>query len=742
MNTSLETFLQTQLNDQQKKAVTQTSGSTLIIAGAGSGKTRIITARIAQLIINENIDPTSIVALTFTNKAANEMKERIIQFLDNDTALPFIGTFHSYCLRLLKKNAHKLRHPFISILDEDDQKKIINGILLRNGLQKKVTAKQVTYKISQFKNQTLTDDEQPFDIFGQIYNEYEKEKRASKALDFDDLLLEALELFKTDTEFKQEHQETMRQILVDEYQDTNVVQHALLQNMAKSKNKNLAVDSICVVGDEDQSIYSWRGATVKNILNFQHDFKNTTIIKIEQNYRSVQPILQAAHHVIQNNELRNPKKLWSAKEAKDRVRGLLCLSEYQEGSAIAELARLVTKQKKTIAVLYRAHYQSRAIEEALIKASLPYKIIGGIQFYERKEIKDVLAYLRLIVNPFDRAAFFRIINMPTRGLGTKFEELFHQQWELNPLLTFKEVAQKLIDDGTIVKTKADVVSSFIKIFNHLDTTTAPSKAVTQIITATGYATHLRNSCDPDEAQTRNENIKELVQAIKHFEINDITSIDQLLNEVALMREKSKAKNNEQTPIVLMSLHAAKGLEFDTVILAGLEEGCLPSSRSLTSNEAIEEERRLFYVGITRAKEHLLFTNSRYKYTYGTMADQIPSRFLGEIPKHLLPIQDAANLNEIQLRAFFSNWLGITHQSSVMTFAAAKRSVKKATPTRQLWKTTSSTSSLWKTHQPVMHKKFGMGTIQKVEKKGTTKTFVTVKFKTGIKKIDSSFLQKI
>ncbi len=737
-----ETFLQTQLNDQQKKAVTQTSGSTLIIAGAGSGKTRVITARIAQLILNENIDPASIVALTFTNKAANEMKERIIQFLDNDTALPFIGTFHSYCLRLLKKNAHKLRHPFISILDEDDQKKIINGILLRNGLQKRVTAKQVAYKISQFKNQTLTDDEQPFDIFGQIYNEYEKEKRASKALDFDDLLLEALELFKTDAEFKQEHQEAMRHILVDEYQDTNVVQHALLQNMAKSKNKNLAVDSICVVGDEDQSIYSWRGATVKNILNFQHDFKNTTIIKIEQNYRSVQPILQTAHHVIQNNELRNPKKLWSAKEAKDRVRGLLCLSEYQEGSAIAELARLVTKQKKTIAVLYRAHYQSRAIEEALIKASLPYKIIGGIQFYERKEIKDVLAYLRLIVNPFDRAAFFRIINMPTRGLGTKFEELFHQQWELNPLLTFKEVAQKLIDDGHIVKTKADVVSSFIKIFNHLDNTTAPSKAVTQIITATGYATHLRNSCDPDEAQTRNENIKELVQAIKHFEINDITSIDQLLNEVALMREKSKANNDEQTPIVLMSLHAAKGLEFDTVILAGLEEGCLPSSRSLTNNEAIEEERRLFYVGITRAKEHLLFTNSRYKYTYGNMADQIPSRFLGEIPKHLLPIQDAANLNEIQLRAFFSNWLGITQQSSVMTFAPAKRSVKKATHNRQFRKTIPSTSSLWKTHQPVMHKKFGMGTIQKVEKKGTTKTFVTVKFKTGIKKIDSSFLQKL
>ena len=271
--------------------------------------------------------------------------------------------------------------------------------------------------------------------------------------------------------------------------------------------------------------------------------------------------------------------------------------------------------------------------------------------------------------------------------------------------------------------------------------TVPSKAAEQLITASAYKTYLKNSCEPDEAQTRVENIKELIQAIKHFETSDITSIDQLLNEVALMREKSKKQDDEHPPILLMSLHAAKGLEFDTVILAGLEEGCLPSSRSLTNNEAIEEERRLFYVGITRAKEHLLLTHSRYKYTYGNMADQIPSRFLGEIPRSLLPIQDAASLNEVQLRAFFSDWLGIKHHSSVMTFAPAKKSFKRAAPKKTMFKSSQSISG-WKTHQPVMHKKFGMGTIQKVEKKGTTKTFVTVKFKIGIKKIDSSFLQKI
>ncbi len=749
MSTAFDTFVTTQLNDQQKQAVTQTRGATLVIAGAGSGKTRVITARIAHLILNDNVDPSEIVALTFTNKAANEMKERIAHFLGDTAKVPFVGTFHSYCVRLLKKNSEKLPYPFFSILDEEDQKKLIQGILVRSGLQKKVTAQQVAYKISRLKNETLSDEDvNSFDIFNQIYNAYEQEKRASKAFDFDDLLLEVLGLFNKHTDFKTEHQRNVRHVLVDEYQDTNSVQHALLKHMALDAKAELTLDSMCVVGDEDQSIYSWRGATVTNMLHFTKDFPGTTIIKIEQNYRSVQPILQVAHHVIQNNEQRNPKKLWSAKQATDRIRGVHCLSEYQEGQAIAHLAKAMLQKKQTIAVLYRAHYQSRAIEEALIKASVPYKIIGGIQFYERKEIKDVIAYLRLVVNPFDRAAFFRIINTPTRGLGAKFEEQFHDIWHQQPLMTFADVAQKLIADGTLGASKADVVISFLKIFKGLDATSSASTALDQIIIASAYLTYLKTSCEPEEAQERIQNIRELHSAVKHFEANNITTTDQFLHEVALMREESKTnKDTDTPPVLLMSLHAAKGLEFDTVVLAGLEEGCLPSSRSLANNEAIEEERRLFYVGITRARERLLLTHSRYKYTYGTMADQMPSRFLGEIPTQLVPMQDCAYLNDIQLRTFFADWLGITHQSTVMTFSPSKpATAAKKTPVKPTVTQTSPAPSKivpgWKMHQPVTHKKFGMGTVQKIETRDDQTVFVTVKFKTGVKKIEGSFLQKI
>ncbi|HML19165.1 MAG TPA: UvrD-helicase domain-containing protein, partial [Candidatus Dependentiae bacterium] len=375
-------FINTQLNPEQQQAVLIHSGPVLVVAGAGSGKTRVITARIANLILNENAIPTSIIALTFTNKAAQEMQHRITHFLGKLPEMPFIGTFHSYCLRFLKTHQEHLTIPFFSILDEDDQQKIISGIIKRNGLSKKVTAKQVSYQISLIKNQSINPEEMAefrHDQFMyEIYQAYETEKRTSKCYDFDDLLLETVKLLRKNTLLQEQVHQSIEHVLVDEYQDTNLVQNELLKLLTRKDSQELAIKSICVVGDEDQSIYSWRGATVSNILNFKKEFKGTSIIKIEQNYRSVQPILEAANQVIIHNEQRNPKNLWSTREGSDRVLLLACNSEYQEADAVTSFLKTVTKHKvlETAAVLYRAHYQSRSIEEALIKRSIPYTIIG------------------------------------------------------------------------------------------------------------------------------------------------------------------------------------------------------------------------------------------------------------------------------------------------------------------------------------------------------------------------------
>ncbi len=681
-------FFTQQLNTAQQNAVTPTRGALLIVAGAGSGKTRVITARIAHLILNEGVHPSNIIALTFTNKAANEMKERIARFLGNARSLPFIGTFHSYCLKLLKTNGEYLDHPFLSILDEDDQEKLLSGIIQRSGITKRITAKQLSYQISQIKNQmqdplTSSSSLDP-KLLTDLYNAYEKEKRLSKSLDFDDLLIEGLALFKKHPIFKTQFQQTVRHILVDEYQDTNVIQHELLKQMSQDGPRSMAVDSVCVVGDEDQSIYSWRGATVANVMNFKQDFPETVIIKIEQNYRSVQPILEVANHVIKNNKYRNPKNLWSDRPAKDRVRIISCMSNYQEGDTIAQLVQVAAKQQSStatnlrqgageqIAVLYRAHYQSRTIEEALVKYSIPYKIVGGTQFYDRKEIKDLLAYLRLVVNPFDRAAFFRIINCPMRGLGEKFEEQFYERWNSEPFSPYDAIIKAFIQEKLVTGIKKTSLEQFANHFKPLNHDTRPLKALEHIIMHVAYITYLKNAYETEEAQTRIDNVKELVRAIAHFESNGITTIRGLLDEIALMQEHMQ-KDDAKNPVLLMTLHAAKGLEFDMVILCGLEEGLFPSSRSMLTDDGLEEERRLFYVGITRAKERLLITHARHRYTYGQMNDQLSSRFLDEIPSKLATSFDGTSWNITQAKAFFADWLNAkmpTSASTVMTFGAS------------------------------------------------------------------------
>ena len=775
---AFNTFLKDNLNIQQKKAVIEKNGIFLVVAGAGSGKTRVITSRIANLIINEKAKPHTIVALTFTNKAATEMKDRIKTFLDSDTKLPFLGTFHSYCLRILRTNADKLDKPFEAILDQDDQKKIISGIIARNGLSKRTTAKKLLYSISQVKNKITGNQNEIMQqlsvdpMLRDVYSAYEHEKKMSKCFDFDDLLVETVRLFDRNPEFKEEFQEHVKHILVDEYQDTNVVQHLLLKHMTLDTKNKFHADSLCVVGDEDQSIYSWRGATIANIINFKKDFPKSQLIKIEQNYRSVQPILDAANKVIKHNQKRNPKKLWSNKPGSNRIKTINCSSEYQEGEVITQFLHIAQKKQSlnNIAILYRAHYQSRAVEEALIKNAIPYKIIGGIQFYERKEIKDILAHLRLVINKFDRPSFFRVVNCPTRGLGPKFEDDFYKSWNQNIFSGFDEIAEMLITDNIIKGKKAASLQSFVKIFATIDENSKPSKAIEKIIKKTEYKEFLKNSCDQNEADTRIENLQELINATQFMEQQGTKTISEFLQEVALMQESSRTlalqqaqgdrEQKKKEQVTLMTLHAAKGLEFDTIIIIGVEEGILPSARSLHDDDATEEERRLFYVGMTRTKERLLLSSCEYRYAFGQTSYQIESRFLKEIPDTLQNNQDLTRISNSKIDTLFCNWLGITqeHKSSkVFTFGPSKAITPKSQYTSTLRQknlkakkpgkisdklsnnSRSTDTGKWRKNQPVSHKTFGVGVIQKVEKRGKNKLYVTAKFKRGTKKLDSTFL---
>ncbi|HLJ31434.1 MAG TPA: UvrD-helicase domain-containing protein [Candidatus Babeliales bacterium] len=750
MRDTFNTFLQNNLNPSQQKAVYHEAGAVLVVAGAGSGKTRVITARITHLILNKNINPSAIVALTFTNKAAHEMKERIASFLGTQTNLPFIGTFHSYCVQLLKKYHEHLPNQFASILDSDDQQKMIQGILQRSGLHKQFTAKNVAYQISQMKNHTVdpaypATDHLTHPMLTDIYNAYETEKKASKTLDFDDLLLETLRLFKKNSVIKSQFQNKIRHILVDEYQDTNVVQHELLKALALTDN-NLAIDSVCAVGDEDQSIYSWRGANAANMAHFKKTFPHTVTITIEQNYRSVQQILTIANHTIQNNSSRTPKTLWSEKKGTNRIHKLLCLTEYQEARAIAQLL-LVAKSKyglNNIGILYRTHTQSRALEEALLKESIPYRIIGGIQFYERKEIKDLLAYLKIIANPFDRTSFFRIINVPARGLGDKFEALFYEQWKNEPFATWRDIIKNLTEHDSLGKTKTSILHAFSSIFDTLEPTMPPSKALEQILLKTAYITYIKNSEEAAEAQARLDNIKELLDAIDHFETNGIKTITAFLDEVALMQDQMNKQNRDTHAVCLMTLHAAKGLEFDLVILPGVEEGIIPTTRSLNSNDSLEEERRLFYVGITRAREHLFISYTKHRYSYGQMVDQLPSRFLHEIPSNLLPHEDCSYWSITQVNQFFADWLGAKVKTSDVYIPTQKTYVApaKSTPSIKQEITEKKLNGSWRKNQPVKHAKYGIGTVESIEEKGTGDIHLTVRFKIGVKKIVAQFVQKI
>lgn len=754
-------FLKKELNKPQRKAVTKKDGAMIVVAGAGSGKTRVITSRMANLILNEQVEPSSILALTFTNKAAGEMKDRLIHFLSSDFArhhskLPFVGTFHSYCLLLLKTNPTLLPFPNFSIIDEDDQKSIVKKIIKKNNLEKQFSAREVCYQISKVKNQIDRNKESIYrnPIFKEIFLAYESEKAAAHCFDFDDLLLVVLKIFQTNKDFKEKFQAKIRHVLVDEYQDTNGVQHELLKEIGLDKNKKFALDSICAVGDEDQSIYSWRGAIATNMLSFKSDFSPVEIIKIEQNYRSVQPILKAANHVIEHNSQRYPKKLWSEKKGRDRILSVTCKSGYHEADTVAAYLQSLPKKKKlrNVAILYRTHFQSRSLEESLIRNSIPYVIIGGIRFYERKEIKDMLAYLKLTVNPFDRTSLFRIINCPSRGLGAKFEELLYTEWNNNTLFDFKQILLSLVEkqegkSPKVTGVKAKAVKNFISVFDDLATDGSPSIMLSKILERTEYLSYLRKAYDKQDSETKIENIQELSRSIENF-----SSLESFLHDVALLQEKLENSSDQEDHVQMMTLHAAKGLEFDTVIMPGLEEGMLPSMKSLAADEALEEERRLFYVGMTRAKERLLLLRTLCRNSYGQILDQVVSRFLAEIPTKLVRGLDLTAVHPAKTKTLFSQWLGSKLEQTITTFKPpkqlrnkkqkAKTAKKKTSPNFLAAKQERKTTGPWKRNQVIQHKKFGMGVVKKIERISEDSYHLTIFFKIGTKKISSKFVKKV
>jgi len=756
-----------ELNPEQHKAVVHTQGSLLLVAGAGSGKTRVITNRIVFLIRSEQVHFNQIIALTFTNKAAAEMKQRVSSVL-HSTDIPFIGTFHSYCFLLLKKHHN---YASFTIIDRDDQEKLLKKICQKYNLEKKIPIKQIVYGISQIKNQIYTRDaHNPVSIhnaiLNELYQEYEYEKTISHCFDFDDILIKALDLFK-DTEFRKNFSQKIRHILIDEYQDTNDIQHELLKAMALS-NQQLSIDSVCVVGDQDQSIYSWRGATPQNMDHFIKDFPNTSIIKIEQNYRSIQPILHAANELIQHNSQRHPKKLWSERVATHSIILLSCGSEYQEAEVVSIALKQLNNQKtaQTIGILYRTHSQSRTIEETLIKENIPYSIIGGIEFYDRAEIKDIIGYLKLIVNPYDRVSLLRIINTPLRGIGEKYQELLLTQWSLQPLLNSFQLMRYLLDSTIISDAKKIILKNFLEIFDDLTEKSDVETTVVTILKKTNFFSFLKNNYEESQADDKIENIKEFLSAIVHFKKEGISQLRDFLDEISLMQDKF-SQNQKKCNVFLMTLHSAKGLEFDSVIIVGLEEQIIPSSRSTQTLEALEEERRLLYVGITRACNRLIMLYAQNRFFYGSLQKQVPSRFVNELTKSIKEHYDISRWHRLMINNGITQWINdrqfdtqsalisnknnndltidpIKKKSEQPQITIKKFSKKFLSEESNVKKTTIdvlSNKSSFKLHETVLHETYGRGIVYGIESTSNSQNYIIVQFRTGIKKILASYLKK-
>lgn len=635
--------LLTGLNKEQQQAVQHTEGPLLILAGAGSGKTKVLTVRIAHLLA-QGVNPYEILAITFTNKAAKEMKSRVEGLVGDVANRIWLSTFHSFCAKFLRFEIDSFLgyNSNFTIYDTSDSQAVIKAALKALNLDDKYyPVGAMIAAISDAKNKLLFASDfrkQARDFYQQkvadVYEYYERELRKNNALDFDDLLLVAVKLLQSNATVLDKYSHRFRYVMIDEYQDTNHAQY-LLAKLLASHWKNIAV-----VGDADQSIYAWRGADIQNILDFEKDYFNCTSIKLEQNYRSTKIILDAANAVIDNNEGRPEKNLWTDKIEGAKIQHFTAQSEHEEaafiGDTIAKKHDIHDVPYGDMAILYRTNAQSRVLEEALIKRALPYTMVGGTKFYDRKEIKDVLAYLRVLYNPFDDLSLLRIINVPKRSIGATTVAKLQDYAREKGTSLFMTLTQLHLIDSIKGKTKEKLEEFGILIFTLVSE--MEDKTVLDILESildrTGYLAQLEESTDPQD-QARAENIGELLSVAKDFQdTNPSGTVEDFLEQVALVNDVDSFEQ-EEAKVTLMTLHAAKGLEFPIVFLCGLEEGLFPHSRTLMNPEEIEEERRLAYVGITRAEKELYISNATTRTVFGRTSSYLPSRFIDEIPEELV-----------------------------------------------------------------------------------------------------------
>lgn len=635
--------LLTGLNKEQQQAVQHTEGPLLILAGAGSGKTKVLTVRIAHLLA-QGVNPYEILAITFTNKAAKEMKSRVEGLVGDVANRIWLSTFHSFCAKFLRFELDNFLgyNSNFTIYDTSDSQAVIKAALKALNLDDKYyPVGAMIGAISDAKNKLLFASDfrkQARDFYQQkvadVYEYYERELRKNNALDFDDLLLVAVKLLQSNEAVLDKYSKRFRYVMIDEYQDTNHAQY-LLAKLLASHWKNIAV-----VGDADQSIYAWRGADIQNILDFEKDYPNCTSIKLEQNYRSTKIILDAANAVIENNEGRPKKNLWTDKTEGAKIQHFTAQSEHEEaafiGDSIAKKHDIHGVPYGDMAILYRTNAQSRVLEEALIKRALPYTMVGGTKFYDRKEIKDVLAYLRVLYNPFDDLSLLRIINVPKRSIGATTVAKLQDYARANGTSLFMTLTQLHLVDTIKGKTKEKLEEFGILIFTlvaEMEDRTVLD-ILESILDRTGYLAQLEESTDPQD-QARAENIGELLSVAKDFQdTNPTGTVEDFLEQVALVNDVDSFEQ-EESKVTLMTLHAAKGLEFPIVFLGGLEEGLFPHSRTLMNPEEIEEERRLAYVGITRAEKELYISNATTRTVFGRTSSYLPSRFIDEIPEELV-----------------------------------------------------------------------------------------------------------
>ena len=662
------------LNDIQREAVQHANGPLLILSGAGSGKTRVITHRIAYLIKNHGISPFRILAVTFTNKAANEMKERLDALVEGGISRNlWVSTFHATCARILRRDIEKLDGDAASegvprskkraytrdftIFDTGEQATLVKDVLRQlNYSDKQYNPRAVLGLISRAKNESISPRkyEEIADgyferVVAEVYPLYQEALCLNNSLDFDDLLLFTVELLNKNSEIREFYQNKFEYILVDEYQDTNRCQYELVRLLTGTKQ------NICVVGDDDQSIYAFRGADIRNILDFEQDYPNTRVLRLEQNYRSTQNILDAAWSVVQNNKARKPKRLWTEQEDGERVTCYEAMDESDEAGYVGtqiEDWHSEGVDYKDFAVFYRTNAQSRIFEEAFRAANIPYQIVGGVGFYDRMEIKDLLAYLRVMCNPNDSMSVRRIINVPSRGIGaTTLERLI--DFAAAEDITLFEAVQRVDEISTINKGIQSKVRRFAEIFDEFDATVLPADALDYVLKVTGYLKNLQSQ-NSIEAQNRVENIEELINAVIEYEQNaPEPSLSDYLENVALIADIDTMETDSTEMVTLMTLHSAKGLEFPFVFIVGVEEGYLPHQRSISTESELEEERRLCYVGITRAMEQLYLSHAKSRRTFRETEYRTPSRFISEIPEHLIkhvdryrsPFHESAGLYE-------------------------------------------------------------------------------------------------